>query len=108
MNPMAAITVSPTIRTASVRSTRVPYTRRRIEAAGWRTWLGYRENHVRDAEGTLVRIDAVWVAEAERSDGSALVSEASSPVAAWAGLASAVRARRHAPSTSFELDRRAS
>lgn len=71
--------------------TRVPALRRRLEAAGWRTWLAYRENHERDAHGRLCRIAGVWVAEAEHPDGRAVVCEATSPALAWWELAAHLR-----------------
>ena len=40
--------------------------RRALERAGWRTLLDYRENHVRDADGTLLHVEPQWTAEAER------------------------------------------
>ena len=40
--------------------------RRALERAGWRTLLDYRENHVRSADGTLLRVVPQWTAEAER------------------------------------------
>ena len=42
--------------------------RRALECAGWRTLLDYRENQVRDDEGTLVAVVPRWTAEAERFD----------------------------------------
>ena len=42
--------------------------RRALECAGWRTLLDYRENHVRDDEGTLLAVVPRWTAEAERLD----------------------------------------
>lgn len=66
--------------------------RRALEAAGWRTWLNYRENHRRDASGCLVAIDERWVVELEHADGRSLTVEASSASVAW--LAAWERARR--------------
>jgi hypothetical protein len=40
--------------------------RRLLEAAGWRTTLEYRENHVRARDGRLTQLRVVWRAEAER------------------------------------------
>lgn len=63
--------------------------RRALERAGWRTFLVYRENHVRAWDGTLLEVQPVWVAEAERAEraGSARagVVQASAPTAeeAW-------------------------
>lgn len=45
--------------------------RRSIERAGWRTLLSYRENHVRGWDGTLLDVQPVWLAEAERADRAA-------------------------------------
>lgn len=42
--------------------------RRWLECAGWRTLLDYRENHVRDDEGTLLAVVPRWTAEAEWLD----------------------------------------
>jgi hypothetical protein len=39
--------------------------RRVLERAGWRTLLEYRENHVRDDDGTLLAVVPRWTAEAE-------------------------------------------
>jgi hypothetical protein len=66
------------------RRPRTPDRRRRaLEAAGWRTWLTYRENHRRDDDGRMVGVDERWVAEMEHVDGTTLTVEASSPAAAW-------------------------
>ncbi len=40
--------------------------RRELEAAGWRTTLDYRENHVRARDGRLRQLHVVWHAVAER------------------------------------------
>jgi len=45
--------------------------RRALERAGWRTFLSYRENHVRGWDGTLLAVTPVWVAEAERAERAA-------------------------------------
>ena len=69
---------------ARVRTRRVRDGRRRaLEAAGWRTWLVYRENHHRDPSGRMVALDECWVVELEHEDGSSLLVEARSPAAAW-------------------------
>ena len=39
--------------------------RGRLERAGWRTTLDFRENHVRSDCGRLLRVQSMWVAEAE-------------------------------------------
>ena len=76
--------------TALLRRPRTPDRRRRaLEAAGWRTWLAYRENHRRDDAGRMVAVDGCWVAEMEHVDGTTVTVEASSPAAAW------VAAREH-------------
>lgn len=69
--------------------------RRALEAAGWRTWLSYRENHRRDKSGRMVAIDERWVVELEHADSRTLVVEAPSPAAAW--LAAWEHVRRGAP-----------
>jgi hypothetical protein len=79
---------------APARPSRVPSLRRRVEAAGWRTWLAYRENHHRDDAGRLVRVECLWVAEAEHTDGRVVVCEAATPTQAWLDLAAAVRHHR--------------
>ncbi len=77
--------------------------RRVLERAGWRTFLSYRENHVRGWDGTLLAVTPVWVAEAERADraasarAGALQVSACSIDQAWALLrAKAVDADRRA------------
>lgn len=66
------------------RRTKAPDRRRRaLEAAGWRTWLSYRENHHRDGIGRMVTVDERWVAEVEHVDGTTFIVEASSPRAVW-------------------------
>ncbi|MCU1396561.1 MAG: hypothetical protein JWM34_4989 [Ilumatobacteraceae bacterium] len=63
--------------------------RRALECAGWRTLLDYRENHVRDDEGTLVAVVPRWTAEAEREHDSRTVvasATASSIDEVWARL----------------------
>ena len=63
-----------------------------MERAGWRTLLTYRENHVRGWDGTLLDVQPVWVAEAERSTGPSMVLQVSAPTVdeAWAALRCAV------------------
>ena len=39
--------------------------RRLLERDGWRTLLDYRENHVRDRDGTLLAVVPQWTGEAE-------------------------------------------
>jgi hypothetical protein len=62
-----------------------PAARRTLERAGWRTTLEFRENHVRSLDGRLLRVEPVWIAEAERYDGEVAVAsaEASDPDTAW-------------------------
>jgi hypothetical protein len=50
--------------------------------------LDYRENHVRGRDGRLVEVEAVWIAEAERFDGTMVVASATGADvdAAWAAL----------------------
>ncbi|MDP2292283.1 MAG: hypothetical protein Q8M22_13925 [Actinomycetota bacterium] len=76
------------LRVRRVRNSR----RRALEAAGWRTWLSYHENHRRDATGRMVAIDERWVVELEHVDNRTFVVEAPSPAAAW--LAAWEQARR--------------
>lgn len=72
---------------------RVPSRRRRaLEAAGWRTWLTYTENHRRDVNGRMVALDQRWQVELEHVDGTALAVEAPSAAAAWDAAWSAVTA----------------
>jgi hypothetical protein len=62
-----------------------PEQRRQLERDGWRTTLDYRENHVRGLDGRLLRVEPVWVAEAERYDGDVVVASAvgDTPDDAW-------------------------
>jgi hypothetical protein len=62
--------------------------RRVLERAGWRTMLDYRENHVRGRDGRLVEVEAMWIAEAERFDGTMVVASATAANVeeAWAKL----------------------
>lgn len=65
-----------------------PAERRDLERAGWRTTLDYRENHVRSLDGCLLRVEAVWIASAERYEGklSIATAEGSTAEEAWANL----------------------
>lgn len=65
-----------------------PPPRRALERAGWRTTLDYRENHQRGLDGRLLRVEQVWVAEAERFDDRVIVSRATgaSALEAWERL----------------------
>lgn len=71
-----------------------PVERRSLERDGWRTTLDYRENHVRGLDGRLLRVEPVWVAEAERYDGEVVVASASAPTAeeAWCRLCADIAA----------------
>ena len=62
-----------------------PSARRDLERSGWRTTIEYRENHVRGLDGRLLRVEPVWIAEAERYDGEIAVAsaEASTADEAW-------------------------
>jgi hypothetical protein len=73
-----------------------PTERRQLERAGWRTTLDYRENHVRGLDGRLLRVEPVWVAEAERYDGEVAVASAEGSTAeeAWANLGEEIAAAR--------------
>ena len=66
-----------------------PSSRRRLERAGWRTTLDFRENHVRGLDGRLLRVEPIWIAEAERYDGQIEVASAEGSTAdeAWERLA---------------------
>ena len=65
-----------------------PAARRELERSGWRTTLEFRENHVRGLDGRLLRVEPVWVAEAERYNGNVTVAVAEAATAdeAWALL----------------------
>lgn len=65
-----------------------PEQRRQLERDGWRTTLDYRENHVRGLDGRLLRVEPVWVAEAERFDGDVVVASATAdtPDDAWVAV----------------------
>lgn len=81
--------------------------RRALERAGWRTFLSYRENHVRAWDGTLLSVTPVWLAEAERCDRAASARagavQASAPTVdeAWALL------RLKAAGADRQVERRA-
>jgi hypothetical protein len=77
-------TYEPTVIALQPRARRVRWGRRRaLEAAGWRTWLTYHENHRRDAAGRLVALDERWSVELEHADGTEFGVEGPSPAAAW-------------------------
>ena len=82
--------------------------RRRLERAGWRTTLEFRENHLRGEGGRLVQIESSWLAEAERIglDGVDVVcASARSESRAWAKVAAAVLGRGLlGPSRAHELE----
>ncbi len=71
-----------------------PAERRTLERDGWRTTLDYRENHVRGLDGRLLRVEPVWVAEAERYDGEVVVASATgcTAEAAWHQLCADIAA----------------
>src|SRR5215207_6977235 len=73
-----------------------PAERRELERGGWRTTLDYRENHVRGLDGRLLRVEPVWVAEAERYDGEVAVASAEGSTAdeAWENLSEEIAAAR--------------
>jgi hypothetical protein len=73
-----------------------PSERRDLERAGWRTTLEFRENHVRGLDGRLLRVEPVWIAEAERYDHEIAVAsaEGSTPDEAWARLRADIDASR--------------
>jgi hypothetical protein len=74
------------------RPVRTPDRRRRaLEAAGWRTWLTYSENHERDLDGRMTGVDGRWTVELEHLDGRSLSVQASSVSAAWWAACRAVR-----------------
>jgi hypothetical protein len=82
-----------------------PVERRTLERSGWRTMLDYRENHVRGLDGRLLRVEPVWVAEAERYDGQLAFASASgvTPSEAWMALLDAVEEGRIAVSHRVRL-----
>ena len=71
-----------------------PVARRQLEREGWRTTLDFRENHVRGLDGRLLRVEPVWIAEAERFVGHVEVASAEGSTAdeAWDRLADDVAA----------------
>jgi hypothetical protein len=73
-----------------------PAERRDLERSGWRTTLDYRENHVRSLDGRLLRVEAVWVAAAERYDGELSVASAEGETSgeAWERLRDEIDAAR--------------
>ena len=73
-----------------------PLQRRDLERLGWRTTLEFRENHVRGLDGCLLRVEPVWIAEAERYDGEIAVATAEGSTAdeAWAQLLANVTASK--------------
>ncbi len=70
-----------------------PADRRELERTGWRTMLDYRENHVRGRDGKLVRVEPIWIAEAERYDGEIVSASAEGSTAAhaWSNLVEAIK-----------------
>jgi hypothetical protein len=85
---MASSVLSPGQRARQHGAVLQPSARRELERAGWRTTLDYRENHVRGLDGRLLRVEAVWTAEAERYDGQFVVASAvgGSAEEAWSNL----------------------
>ena len=73
-----------------------PAPRRALEQSGWRTTLEFRENHVRSLDGRLLRVEPVWIAEAERYDGDIVVASAEAATAddAWRQLHDDIAASR--------------
>src|SRR5688500_13662333 len=71
-----------------------PSDRRALERAEWRTLLEYREDHVRDVDGTLLAVTPCWTAEAEHPSGAVLAASVTAPTpdAAWARLRAAALA----------------
>ena len=67
--------------------------RRALERRGWRTLLDYREDHIRDVDGTLLAVVTRWTAEAERIDGRLVTASATDggPDEAWRRLREAAR-----------------
>ena len=65
--------------------------RRSLEAAGWRTWLTYCENHRRGGDGRMIGVDERWQVELEHLDGRTVTVEASSTAAAWSAAYRAAR-----------------
>ena len=72
----------------------LPRQRRHLERAGWRTTLDFRENHVRGLDGRLLRVESVWIAEAERYHGHVEIASAEGATAeeAWSRLAADIAA----------------
>lgn len=93
---MSGGVLRPTKRARQHGTVLQPADRRDLERAGWRTTLDYRENHVRSLGGRLLRVEAVWVAEAERYDGelSVAVAEGATAEEAWARLREEIDAER--------------
>lgn len=85
---MSASLRRPNVRARQHGAVLQPAERRELERAGWRTTLDYRENHVRGLDGRLLRVEPVWIAEAERYDGQIVVAsaEGSTPDDAWERL----------------------
>ena len=85
--------MSSTLRHSGARARRhgavlQPAARRDLERSGWRTTLEVRENQVRSLDGRLLRVEPVWVAEAERYNGTVTVAVAEAATAdeAWERL----------------------
>lgn len=85
-----------------------PAERRDLERDGWRTTLEFRENHVRSLDGRLLRVEPVWIAEAERFDGDVTVATAEAATAdeAWVLLRDDIDAARVRTLRRVQLSRR--
>ena len=96
MASMTAMTRHPTPRARRHGAVLQPAPRRALERAGWRTTLEFRENHVRSLDGRLLRVEPVWVAEAERYAGEIVVasSEGATADEAWEWLHADIAAAR--------------
>lgn len=96
MAEMATSTRQPTPRARRHGAVLQPAPRRALERGGWRTTLEFRENHVRSLDGRLLRVEPVWIAEAERYDGEIVVasSEGSTADEAWERLHDDIAASR--------------
>lgn len=84
---MSIAAVQGTGRTSGYQARRPSSARRSLERSGWRTLLTFHENHVRDGSGRLVRVEAVWMAEAEHESGPVVVVTAADPHRVWSMLA---------------------
>jgi hypothetical protein len=90
MSSLALYETRPTLLRPRIRRVR-DGRRRSLEAAGWRTWLTYCENHRRGDGGRMIGIDERWQVEMEHLDGRAITVEATSSSAAWSAAYRAAR-----------------